>query len=228
MTTGVPGLSGMTSQQGKGLVLIMVLAFFFRCWGTFDGAVYLPTTDEPIHVPNAISIGTYGTTDQLNWQHPPLSSLMLYGAIHLFGNNPVGWRITNVLLGTATVLLVYLIGALIYSAHSPAPLLAAGLMAADPFHAYLSRTTFAEVPATFFFLLFLYFMLAQSEQDRLTLPLAGIAMGLTIACKAYFILAIPLVISYSLWKAYRKAEFSRSLGIDYLFWRKSYCFISFR
>jgi dolichyl-phosphate-mannose--protein O-mannosyl transferase len=60
-------------------------------------------------------------------------------------------------------------------------------------------------------------MLAQSEQDRLTLPLAGIAMGLTIACKAYFILAIPLVISYSLWKAYRTTKFSRSLCIDYLF-----------
>ena len=206
----------MSSQHWKRLVLLLVLASFFRFFGTFDSPGYLPTTDEGIHVPNAISLGTYGTTDKLNWQHPQLSGLILYGTIKLFGNNPVGWRISNALFGTASVLLVYLIGILLFS-QSHAPLLAAGLLAMDPFHIYLSRTTFVEVPASFFFLLYLYFMLAHSEKGRLTLPLAGIALGLTIATKAYFVLAIPLVFFFSLYRARQEARLSPALCVDYIF-----------
>lgn len=194
----------------------MVLASFFRLWNTFDYPEFLPTSDEAIHIPNAISLSTFGTTDQLNWQHPQLSGLILSGTIQLFGNNPVGWRISNVLFGIGSVLLVYLVGNLLYPA-SCAPLLAAGLIALDPFHIYISRTTFVELPASFFFLLYLYFMLQHTENKRSTLPFAGVAMGLTIATKAYFVIAIPLVIGYALNKARQENRLTQALYADYFF-----------
>jgi len=74
-----------------------------------------------------------------------------------------------------------------------------------------------EIPATFFFLLYLYLMLEYTEKKRNTLPLAGIAMGLTIAVKAYFVFAIPLVVAYSAYKIQRRSELSRTIIIDFIF-----------
>jgi len=139
----------------KFLLLILILATFFRLWGTFDLNEYIE--DEAIHIPNAISLGSYGTTANWNWHHPQLSGLIIYSTISIFGDNPIGWRSSNAFFGTTSVLLLFLIARLIYN-NSSASLIAATLLGLDPFHIYLSRTTYMEIPATFFFLLYLYLM----------------------------------------------------------------------
>lgn len=193
-----PDSREMIGGQLKVLVLVLFMAACLRLWGAFENPNYFE--DEPLHVPSAISLGTYGTTTSMSWIHPPLSGLILYGTINLFGNTPYGWRSANVFFGTASVLLMYLIGLRLYPGGS-IPIIASSLLALDPFHAYFSRTTFMEVPASFFFLLYLYFMVEYSERGRRTLPLAGIALGLTMATKAYFVLAIPLVAGYAFYRA---------------------------
>lgn len=203
----------MTRSSPRALACILVLAACFRLWGTFENPS--KTEDEPLHVPSAISLGTYGTTTSMSWIHPPLSGLMLFGSISILGDNPYGWRINDVLFGTASVVLVYLIALRLFPGGA-IPLIAAALLALDPFHAYFSRTTFVEIPATFFFLLYLYLMLEHCERGRRTLPLAGIALGLTIATKAYFVLAIPLVAGYALYTARRRGEPVGLLFGDYL------------
>lgn len=202
----------MTGANWRALAIILVLAALFRFWGTFELTQYLE--EEALHVPNAVSLMQYGTTDKLNWQHPQLGGLIISGTIRLFGNNPYGWRISNVLFGIASVLLIYLIGARLYP-QSAVPLLAASLLALDPFHAYLSRNTFTEIPVSFFFLLYLYLMLEYSEKRRPVLVLAGVALGLTMATKAYYVIAVPVVVFYALYTARQRKEPMRPLIIDF-------------
>lgn len=193
-------------------LMIMILAAVFRLWGAFDLNEYIE--DEAAHVPNAVSLGTYGTTVNWNWPHPQLSGLIMSGTIRIFGDNPVGWRSSNIFFGTASVALIFLIGRLLYPG-SAVSLIATALLAFDPYHIYLSRTTFMEIPVTFFFLLYLYLLLEYTENRRPTLTLAGIAMGLTMATKAYFVFAIPLAIFYALYRAHQRGELSRQVAADF-------------
>jgi dolichyl-phosphate-mannose-protein mannosyltransferase len=195
------------------LVVIVVLSGGVRAWGTFEERGY--TEDEPLHVPSAISLGTYGTTTSMSWIHPPLSGLMLYASIRALGDNPHGWRMVDVVLGTGSVLLVWLVGLRLFPG-SGAGLVAAALLGLDPFHAYFSRTTFQEIPATFFFLAFVWAILEYTERGRRTLPLAGVALGLTVATKAYFVLAIPLVVAYAAYRALRRGEPRTRVALDVL------------
>jgi predicted membrane-bound dolichyl-phosphate-mannose-protein mannosyltransferase len=193
--------------------MVLLLAAAARTWGTFEIATHIE--DEPNQVPTAMSLGTFGTATHSNWAHPPLSGLLIFGSISLLGDNPRGWRSVNVLLGTATVLLLFLAGLRLYPGTS-APLLAAALLAFDPFHVFQSRTTFMEVPVTFFFLAFLYAMLEYAERGRPALLWAGLAAGLTMATKDYFAPAILLTAGYAWWQARRRGEARGSLAVDFL------------
>lgn len=202
------------ATNSKIFLVIILLASLFRVWGTFEVQSF--REDESIQVPSAISLGTFGTTISNQWAHPPLSGLILYGTTAIFGNNPVGWRISNVIFGVLTIMLLYRTARLLYPEEPDLALIAAALLACDPFHEYLSRTTFMEVPVTFFFLLFLTLMLEQSEKQRATLPLAGIALGLTISTKAYFIFAAPLVVFYSLYKVNERQKVTSAILAEYV------------
>jgi dolichyl-phosphate-mannose--protein O-mannosyl transferase len=190
----------MKSLDWKMITVVLVLAGLFRFWGAFEYNEFIG--DESIIVPSAISLMKYGTTTE--WKYPQMNSLIIAGTIKLFGDNSVGWRISGIILGIATILLVYLIAQLLYS-DSNISVLAASLLAFDPFHMHFCRTAMIETPVVFFFLLFLYLMLEYIDKNRSTLTLAGIVMGLTIATKAYFVFAIPVVIAYALYRAYRRS-----------------------
>jgi len=200
----------MSQYNWKILAVVLVAATLFRFWGTFDYNGFIG--DEQLIVPSALSLMKYGTT--MEWKFPQMNSLIIAGSISLFGNNPVGWRISGAVLGIASVLLVYLIARILFP-ESPAPVLAASLLAFDPFHIHFCRTAMIETPVVFFFLLFLYLMLEYCERGRPTLVWAGVAMGLTIATKAYFVFAIPVVIAYAVYRRLkRRQENIGSLVID--------------
>lgn len=199
------------TNNWKLVLLVILLAAVFRIWGTFELNEFIE--DERLHVSTALSVGEYGTTTGWGWHHPQLSALIVYSTIQIFGDNPVGWRSSNVFFGTATVAVLFMIARLLYPA-SAVPLMAASLLAFDPYHIFLSRTTFVEIPVTFFFLLFMYLILEYTENQRRTLTIAGIAMGLTIATKAYFFFAIPLVLLYTLFRLRQRGDLSRTIIVD--------------
>ncbi len=185
----------MKALDWKLLAAVLIFAGIFRFWAAFDYADYIG--DEVLIVPAAKSLVTYGTTSE--WKYPQINGIIIACTIRLFGDNPVGWRVSGSLLGTASVLLVYLIAHLLY-ADTRISVLAASILAFDPFNIYFCRVAMIETPVVFFFLLFLYLILEHTEKNRQTLTLAGIAMGLTIATKAYFVFAIPVVIVFSLFR----------------------------
>jgi dolichyl-phosphate-mannose--protein O-mannosyl transferase len=179
------------------------MAALLRTWGTFDYPELVG--DESINVTLAKDTVKYGVGD---WKYSPLNSLVIASTIKIFGDNPVGWRINGIVLGTACVLLVFLIAKRLF-AERFVPIVAASLLAFDPFHIHFCRTTIMETPVIFFFLLYLYLMLEYCENDRQTLSFAGIALGLTIATKAYFVFAIPVIACYAF---YRKLNHDKKNG----------------
>ncbi|HSN16123.1 MAG TPA: glycosyltransferase family 39 protein, partial [Anaeromyxobacteraceae bacterium] len=113
------------------ILLLFALAFGLR----FSGVTDPPSRwgDEQEHVPAATHYWSQGHFDPNLWEHPPLRHLLLYGFLQLFGDNPYGWRMRNVLFGALAAVLVYLL-----ARSTGGPRLAAGvaglLMATDPLH----------------------------------------------------------------------------------------------
>jgi len=196
----------MKALDWKMIAVILVVSSVFRFWGTFDYGEYIG--DELLIVPSAKSLVQFGSTSE--WRYPQVNSLIIASTIKIFGDNAVGWRISGVVLGIASILLVYLIAQRLFS-ESRISVLAASLLACDPFHIHFCRTAMIETPVVFFFLLFMYLLLEYTENNRYTLTLAGIAMGLTIATKAYFVFAIPVMIAYAFYRECQRNSGSRTL-----------------
>jgi dolichyl-phosphate-mannose--protein O-mannosyl transferase len=66
----------------------------------------LPYFDEVHYLPAArefLKIGEPGGAEYLNREHPLLGKLLLALGIHLFGDNPLGWRLLPLVAGTFAV-----------------------------------------------------------------------------------------------------------------------------
>jgi dolichyl-phosphate-mannose--protein O-mannosyl transferase len=190
----------------------LLLAGLLRTWGAFDVAVHLG--DEYFHVPSAINLARYGVPLTSNWTHPPVGALILGGAIGVFGDNPLGWRVGGIVFGSASVALLFVLAQRLTRSRT-AGALAAALLALDPFHVYFSRTTFMEIPGLCFFLLFLWALhVFHDDRKGWALPVAGLAMGLTAATKAYFAASFLLASAYVLQAAWKRREDRLELALQ--------------
>ena len=83
--------------------------------------------------------------DDPNAEHPQLAKVVDAGSIELFGDNPFGWRLPSILLGTAAILGMF---ALVRAAGGGrwVALVAAALMAADNLLLIHSRIETLDVP----------------------------------------------------------------------------------
>ncbi len=90
--------------------------------------------------------------------HPPLGRIFIGAGMALFGSDSsTGWRISAVVFGTATVLLVYLLaktltGSVVFAS------VASGLMTIDGLGIVLSRVSLLDIFLTFFIVLALWFV----------------------------------------------------------------------
>jgi len=66
-----------------------------------------PLFDEVHYVNDARHAINDGGTERS--EHPPLGKLIVVGGMLLFGDNPVGWRLIAILMGTASLVFFYLI-----------------------------------------------------------------------------------------------------------------------
>jgi len=172
------------------ILIIIGFALALRLWRLNLPKGYI--FDEVYYAKNAASLITNGV--ELNEQgaaefvvHPPLGKWLIGIGIRLFGNNEFGWRIIAAIVGSASVLLIYLIvqrlfGSLFLSN------IAAALFALDGLHLVMSRVALLDIFLMFFIMLTFYLIL------RDNLWLSGVVIGFATATKWSAVFVIPFLI----------------------------------
>ena len=120
-----------------------------------------------------------------NDEHPPLGKWMISLGIVMFGNEAFGWRIASALAGTASVLLLYLLGMQL-TASVRTSFLAAALLALDPLHFVMSRIAMLDIFVPAFGLTALVGAMKVrrgSPSPQLWVFAVGVASGAAIATK---------------------------------------------
>jgi len=159
--------------------------------------------DEEIHVPAAVDyVERSLATD---WFHPQLAAVTLWLSMAVLGDEALGWRARNVVLGAITVALVYLLALRLLGDRRQA-LAAALLILLDPLHVLYSRTTFHEIQVACLFVAAVIFLVEWRRGARWALLPAGVFLGLAGATKAYFAPATGVLVVAELVRAWRARD----------------------
>src|SRR3979411_119644 len=133
----------------------------------------------------------------LNPMHPPLAKQLIALSIRTFGDTPLGWRYPGVLFGSLATVAMYLCGLALFASQGPA--VATALLA------FFNQMVFVQsriAMLDIFALAFGLFAIAafmhgyRKQRPHVWFALAGLAFGMSIACKwsGLFALAICIVI----------------------------------
>ena len=175
-------------------IVIALISFLLRL--TNLGSVKTFIFDEVYYVDGARDLLKYGvevTGSKPEFVvHPPIGKWMIGIGIKLFGDNPVGWRISTAFIGSLMILMIALVAHRLFRS----PLLtglASALMAIDGLALVHSRTALLDNFLAFFILVATYFFLTRRYWW------AGLFLGLAFATKwsaLYYILAFGLIALY--------------------------------
>ena len=132
------------------------------------------------------------STPLLNPMHPPLAKQLIALSIQGFGDTPLGWRYPGVLFGSLAIVAVYLCGLALFAAQGPA--IASALIAFFNQMVFVqSRIAMLDIFAVAFglFAIAAFMHGFRKQRPQLWFALAGLACGLSIACKwsGLFVLA---------------------------------------
>src|SRR3984893_5822682 len=155
----------------------------------FDEVHYVPAARqmlEPVMPP-----------PMLNPRHPPLAKQMMALSIRRFGDVPLGWRYPGVLFGSLAIVAMYLCGLVLFAAQGPA-VASALLVFFNQMVFVQSRIAMLDIFALGFglFAIAAFMHGFRKQRPHIWFGLAGLAFGLSIACKwsGLFALAICIVI----------------------------------
>src|SRR4030067_2156597 len=96
--------------------------------------------------------------------HPPFYHILLRGWVLLFGTSEIAVRMPSVILGLATIYVVYLITKKLFE--NKTALISATLIATSPLHIYYSQEARMYMLAAFFATLSVYFFVSILKTDR--------------------------------------------------------------
>jgi predicted membrane-bound dolichyl-phosphate-mannose-protein mannosyltransferase len=117
-------------------------------------------------------------------EHPPLAKLFIVSGITAFGDNPWGWRIPSILMGTIEIALFYFICRRLNMSNRAANI-ATFLFGFENFNFLLASVAMLDV---FFVTLMLAFFLLYLSREYV---LSGIFIGLAALAKLYAALGTP-------------------------------------
>ena len=166
------------------LILVLILSFILRFHnnGVVASSAYKVTQDPPSLNWDEVSIGynAYSIlkTGKDEWsQFLPVHfkaygeyklPLQIYASIpgiYLFGLNELGVRITPIIYGTLTVLVMFFLGRALFDSKL-AGLIAAFLLGISPWHIHLTRASFESSFATFFVTLGVWFLVKGFKREK--------------------------------------------------------------
>lgn len=142
--------------------------------------------------------------------HPPLYYFLLKIWIGVFGATEIGARSLSVVLGSATIPLVFLIGKKLLNKETG--LIAALFFATAPLHIYYSQEARMYTAAAFFAALFVLFFLKVQEKKATLLGWAGLVISGVLAFYTHYLtLTLLFVVFFYLFlnKERLKKNFSR-------------------
>ena len=111
--------------------------------------------------------------------------------IKLFGNNEFGWRISAAIIGTASIVLIYLIAQQLFDSYLLSNI-AAGLMALDGLNLVMSRVALLDIFLMFFILLATYLFMRNQYWET------GIVLGAASGIKWSGAYLIPVFLLLSI------------------------------
>jgi dolichyl-phosphate-mannose--protein O-mannosyl transferase len=183
-------------------------AYADESWYLFDASSYLGggVALTQLGEPPPVRI-----SEEVTWMHPPLGKWVLALGVGPLGARPLGGRLPAALFGTATVLLVYLIGLALWASPGWAAL-AAGLLAFDGLHIVHSRLAMLDALVTAWIAAAALFMALDRKRSAVRGPpsgrierwfgsrerlFAGLCLGAGMATKwsAVWVLALAWVFS---------------------------------
>jgi dolichyl-phosphate-mannose-protein mannosyltransferase len=140
-------------------------------------------------------------------EHPPVAKWLIAGGIFLFGDNPVGWRSFPILFGFVSIFLFYFICLRLIRRELSSEYADVTVLPNNPQSRWMKVATFVPVVATFLFatenMSFVLGHIAMLDVFCITFMLAGfllylrgnyflcgVAMGLSMLCKAMALLAV--------------------------------------
>ena len=170
--------------------LIIAFALILRLWRLnlpkgyiFDEVYYAKNANSLIR--NGVEVNAQGQAEFI--VHPPLGKWLIGIGIKVFGNDEFGWRISAAVIGTLSVVLIYLITKELFKSVFLSNV-AAALMAFDGLALVMSRVALLDIFLMFFILLAFYFLIKNH------LWLSGVAIGLAASTKWSAIFLIPFFI----------------------------------
>ncbi len=162
------------------MLVIVTLGMHFGIIANTDDYIL----DEAHYAADANKIIQEHETARL--EHPPLAKLFIVTGIHIFGDNPWGWRIFSVIFGTATIIMFYFLCRRLEMSWLAANL-ATTLLAFE-------NMTFVHASIAMIDVYFLTFMMASfllyMYRKYVT---SGIAVGLSALAKLNGAMALPVI-----------------------------------
>jgi dolichyl-phosphate-mannose--protein O-mannosyl transferase len=181
-------------RENAPISLIIAFALILRLWRLnlpkgyiFDEVYYAKNANSLIR--NGVELNAQGQAEFI--VHPPLGKWLIGIGIKVFGNDEFGWRISAAIIGTLSVVLIYLITKELFKSVFLSNV-AAALMAFDGLALVMSRVALLDIFLMFFILLAFYFLIKNY------LWLSGAAIGLAASTKWSAIFLIPFFILLTL------------------------------
>ena len=187
------------------LILILVAGFFLKLYKLdypsrfyFDEVYHAFTAEEHARGNRSIYDPWAKPPKDVayEWTHPPLAKHIMSFFVTRYGENPIGWRMSSVILGTGVILLSAIIALIVFKS-KPISLLTAFFLSLEGLTYVQSRIAMNDIHFTFFVLLAVYFYSRWREDPNRILPLlaTGCAVGFAAATKwttAYLCLLIAI------------------------------------
>lgn len=183
-------------------LFIVIASTFFFLYKIKNVSSYI--FDE-LHYLNAVK-GMLASNILDNLEHPPLGKFFIYSSMHLFGDDPLFWRLPSAIMGGLSIGMIYLIVDLIIKDYFIAFFMA--LISVFNFMIFVNaRTAILEIFMLAFVLVASYFLIkfrVREENKNFNLFLGALFSGVAIASKwsAVFVL-FPLIVCLIDWKKWK-------------------------